>query len=125
MRRESILSALIIATLFAGPGCLMNISATSVQSGTAAEKAASAEIIVGETTRDAVIRQMGEPASTSTLDDGTEVLVYEGVLKESATFSMFLLINVQSKKTRTNTVTIKIRDGIVVDYQRDQTVEKE
>ena len=81
--------------------------------------------MIDETTRDEGIERLGEPASSQTLDDGTEVLVYEGVVRESATFSMFLLINVQSKKTKTNTVTIKVRDGVVIDYQRDQTVEEE
>ena len=125
MRRESVLGVLILGMMLSTPGCLMNISATSVQSGTAAEKTSAADIVVGETTRDQVITQLGEPASSRTLEDGTEVLVYEGVVRESATFSMFLLINVQSKKTKTNTVTIKVRDGVVIDYERDQTVEEE
>jgi hypothetical protein len=113
------------SSLVVNCGCLMTVSASSVQTGTLVPEQMTRDIVVGETTRDELVEQLGDPSSIETLDDGTEVLAYESVLNEKASFGLLIVISVSSKKTRTSLVKFHVRDGVVVDYSRQKSVSQE
>lgn len=70
----------------------------------------------GVTTKEWIIDNLGEPDREKHLRDGEEILIYENTRRKSRHVSLFLLFSSHTSEDIKETVSFKIRDGIVESY---------
>ena len=73
----------------------------------------------GVTTKEWVIDNFGEPDKEKYLQDGEEILVYENTKHKSSNLSIFLIFNSHTSEDIKESISFKIRDGIVKSYWID------
>ena len=110
-----LLMVLLTGTLFTG--CMISHkSHISDKSGYTIPRSQLDSVEPGVTTKEWVIENFGEPDRERHLQEGKEILVYENTKHKSSNFSVFLLLNSHSSEDIKETVSFKIKDGIVDSY---------
>ena len=70
----------------------------------------------GITTKDWIIDTFGKPGRAKYLQDGEEVLIYGSKKRISHDFKIFLIFKTRSSEEIKETLTFRIKDGIVKSY---------
>lgn len=112
-----LLSVIFLAGAFIS-GCAIshNSHVSNSSSGFSTSNEQLNRVEPGVTTREWVIDNFGEPKREEHLQNGEEVLVYENVKHTCNSFSLFLLFSSHTSENTIETVSFKIKDGIVKSY---------
>jgi hypothetical protein len=99
-------------------GCMMSHGSHTTYSSSdhAAAKGRIQSIEPGVTTKEWVVDIFGPPDREKRYQDGEELLVYENTKHTSSHFSLFLLFNSNTSEDSKETVSFKIKDGVVMKY---------
>ena len=74
----------------------------------------------GKTTKAWLVSVLGEPTHTREVDEETEVLTYEYVKKEQASFCVFFLLGTGAHNEKRSRLFVELRDGVVQRHWRDR-----
>ena len=113
--------SILFMVLFAGTfftGCMISHHShtSDTSSGQAISKVQLDSVEPGVTTKEWVIENFGEPDRERYLSGGKEVMVYENTKHKSSHFSLFLLFDSHTSEDIKETVSFKVKDGIVDSY---------
>lgn len=117
-----LLGACMLWACLACGGCLVNSSAhvSYGEAGPPVSDETLAKVKPGETPRAWLLSVLGEPARTEKIDDETELLVYDYVKKEQASFCVLVLLGTSAKNEKHTTLYFELRRGVVQRYWRDR-----
>jgi hypothetical protein len=97
-------------------GCLVTVDSHSRAVNTAWSDNQVANLQVGKSDQQMVKKFFGDPFTRLTNADGTEIWKYRNIYKKDTEFGLFLLLSVDSKNERVETLSIEFADGIVNSY---------
>ncbi len=103
-------AAVVMANL---GGCLIGSSNTEASTGKEVSQATFNKIEPGVTTKKWVEATLGEPTSSSTLDDGTEVWKWSYANVKSSRGTVLFLFGGSSTKTTSGSAYVEMKDGLV------------
>ena len=109
-RLKNLLLALPVIALV---GCAGTVA--TKPTGTAIDKERVIEIQPGKTTREKVVETFGQPSEVR-IEGTTETLVYVYKEMKTKTYLEGLVESEVNAKTRTTTLTVVIKDGVVDEY---------
>jgi hypothetical protein len=116
-QRNALLLTIALVTILLS-GCV--VSKTDEQF-TGIDKTELKQVKCGETTKDELIGNFGEPTEQSVDDNGAEVLRYKCVKKKDNAFVMFPPpIVIKDDKAVEHIVAFEVRDGIVQRHWKEQ-----
>ena len=118
------LSILIIVLLTGAfpSGCMISHrsnESSDRSSGCAISRERLDRVEPGVTTKEWVIDNFGDPDREKHLQDGEDVMIYENTRHKSSHFSIFLIFNSHTSEDIKESVSFKIKDGIVKSYWID------
>lgn len=107
--------------LFVASGCMLAGNKSVCTSGKPIDNNALAQVKNGETTKSELIALLGAPSSTSVIPDKTEETLKYRYTKTTSDQSVLIFIwAVNNSTVETESVAFKLKDGIVVSYQKDK-----
>ncbi|MGD9159164.1 MAG: hypothetical protein PVG39_12205 [Desulfobacteraceae bacterium] len=107
---------LLTGTLLTGCMISHRSHTSETSSGYPISKSQLDSVEPGVTTKDWVLDNFGEPDRERHLKNGEEILVYENTKHKSSHVSFFLLFSSHTSENIKETVSFKIKDGIVTSY---------
>ena len=121
MKKALLFTFVIMLTGILLTGCMVNHrSHTSDSSNNhTIAKVMLDSIEPGVTTKDWVTDTFGEPDREKHLKDGEEILIYENTKHQSSHFSLFLIFSSHTSEDIKETITFKLKDGVVESYSID------
>jgi len=121
MRQVFGVAKLVIAIAAAGAmgGCLVSGHSNTQTSGAYVGPSTFSQVEPGTTRIDWVLATFGNPSSTTTLDDGSEIWKWEYTKTKSGRGSVFVLYSGSDSSTSQSAAFVQVRDGVVVKAWRD------
>jgi outer membrane protein assembly factor BamE (lipoprotein component of BamABCDE complex) len=105
----------IVAASILLTGCLVTSKSNVQYSGKEVGERTLSRLVVGETTREWLISELGEPTATQTRN-GAEVLSYQSRRSVEKRSGFFLLYHNEVKEEQVTTVYFEFRDGVLERY---------
>ena len=118
MKKAISLVIMTLLTITLLTGCMISHGShtSETSSGYPISRSQLESIEPGITTKGWVLDNFGEPDRERHLRDGEEILIYENTKHKSSHVSLFLLFNSHTSENIKETVSFKIKDGIVKSY---------
>jgi hypothetical protein len=112
IQTAALLAALGFSTLVM-PGCLVNSSSKTHQSGTFVGKGTLEQIEPGRSTESFVVALLGQPTTRKDLGDGTELMRWVHTRRRTSSGGVFLLVASHNESETNTTTYVLLRDSIV------------
>lgn len=113
-------AALTVAFSLALGGCLITSHDHTDYSGRRVDSSTFSQIEPGKTTKSWVEAALGQPSSTTKLDDGSELMKWEYTERKTSGGSVFLIFAGDSTNETRHAAYVQVRDGVVSKAWREQ-----
>jgi len=101
-------------------GCLITSHDHTDYSGRRVDFSTFSQIEPGKTTKPWVEAALGQPSSTTKLDDGSELMKWEYTERRTSGGSVFLIFSGDSTNETRHAAYVQVRDGVVSKAWREQ-----
>lgn len=117
--RTAVLLAAAVLTPSTMSGCLVSSSRANKIEGAYVQPGAVSRVQVDETTTTETEEILGQPSFRKANDDGTETWSWHWTETKGESGTVLLIFSGNSKKTVTESVHVKFKDGVAIKKWRD------
>lgn len=107
---------LFVAMCISLAGCLITVDSDSRPLQTVWNEGDVSRLQVGISNQDWVRTSFGNPITTLSYADGTEIWKYRNRSEKDTEVGLFLIFSVDIEEERTETLSIEFTDGVVTNY---------
>jgi outer membrane protein assembly factor BamE (lipoprotein component of BamABCDE complex) len=117
--RTAVISAALLLAPMTMSGCLISSSRANKIDGAYVQPGAVSRVHLNETNTTETEEIMGQPSYRTPNDDGTETWTWQWTETKGESGAVLLVFAGNSKKTVSESVHVKFRDGVAIKKWRD------